>query len=185
MADATLLTLYRNRDEQAIQRTIDIYGSYCRTVAANILDNPQDIEEALADTWLKVWNAVPPYEPKYWNLFLAKIVRSCALDIWRKNHSQRRGSGQADLALEELSQCIPSRISPELQLQSKELVQAISSFLRILPARHRVIFLSRYFYMEDLAVIAKANGMREANVRMLLSRIRQKLRKHLIQEGYL
>jgi RNA polymerase sigma-70 factor (ECF subfamily) len=70
-------------------------------------------------------------------------------------------------------------------LQSKELVQAISSFLRILPVRHRVIFLSRYFYMEDLAVIAKANGMREANVRMLLSRIRQKLRKHLIQEGYL
>ena len=185
MAEDMLLIMYRNRDELAIQKTIDRYGSYCRTVAANILDDPQDIEEALADTWLKVWNAVPPNEPKYWNLFLAKITRSCALDIWRKNHSQRRGSGQADLALEELSQCIPSGHSPELQLQSKELVQAISSFLRNLPGRHRAIFLSRYFYMEDLSAIATANGMREANVRMLLSRIRQKLRKHLIQEGYL
>ena len=75
--------------------------------------------------------------------------------------------------------------SPELQLQSRELVQAISSFLRSLPARHRVIFISRYFYMEDLAVIAKSNGMSQANVRMLLSRIRQKLTKHLTQEGYL
>ena len=26
MADATLLTLYRNRDEQAIQKTMELYG---------------------------------------------------------------------------------------------------------------------------------------------------------------
>ena len=43
MAEDMLLIMYRNRDELAIQKTIDRYGSYCRTVAANILDDPQDI----------------------------------------------------------------------------------------------------------------------------------------------
>lgn len=181
----SLWQLYCRREEEAIQKTIDAYGSYCRTVAGNILANPEDVEEALADTWLKVWNAVPPQKPKYWNLFLAKITRGCALDIWRKNHAACRGGGQTVLALEELRQCVSSLGSPEKQLHTQALAQAVSAFVGKLPDRHRIIFLRRYFYMEDIGTIAASCAMKEANVRMLLSRIRQKLKKHLIQEGLL
>ena len=185
METDTLWQLYCRRDEQALRETMTRYESYCRTVAANILDNPEDVEEALADTWLKVWNAGPPHRPKYWNLFLAKITRGCALDLWRKNHAASRGSGQVALALDELSQCVCAEASPEKQLQAQELTQAVSSFVRTLPDRHREVFLRRYFYLEDTVSIAKSTGMRQANVRMLLSRIRQKLKQHLIQEGLL
>ena len=185
MQEDSLWQLYCRREEEAIQKTIDAYGSYCRTVAGNILANPEDVEEALADTWLKVWNAVPPQKPKYWNLFLAKITRGCALDIWRKNHAACRGGGQTVLALEELRQCVSSLGSPEKQLHTQALTQAVSAFVGKLPDRHRIIFLRRYFYMEDIGTIAKNHAMKEANVRMLLSRIRQKLKKHLIQEGLL
>ena len=180
-----LWQLYCRREEAAIQKTIEAYGSYCRKVAGNILHDPEDVEEALADTWLKVWNAVPPHRPKYWNLFLAKITRGCALDIWRKNHAACRGGGQTMLALEELRQCVSSEGSPEKQLHTQALIQAVSAFVDALPDRHRVIFLRRYFYMEDIGTIAGNYAMKEANVRMLLSRIRQKLKKHLIQEGLL
>lgn len=185
MQEDSLWQLYCRREEEAIQKTIDAYGSYCRTVAGNILANPEDVEEALADTWLKVWNAVPPQKPKYWNLFLAKITRGCALDIWRKNHAACRGGGQTVLALEELRQCVSSLGSPEKQLHTQALTQAVSAFVGKLPDRHRIIFLRRYFYMEDIGTIAASCAMKEANVRMLLSRIRQKLKKHLIQEGLL
>jgi DNA-directed RNA polymerase specialized sigma24 family protein len=39
--------------------------------------------------------------------------------------------------------------------------------------------------MEDIPVIAKDYGLTESNVRMMLSRTRQKLKKYLQQEGYM
>ena len=185
MEDHQIVELFFKRDDAALEAVSGRYGSYCRKVAGNILHDPEDVEEALADTWLKVWNAVPPHRPKYWNLFLAKITRGCALDIWRKNHAACRGGGQTMLALEELRQCVSSEGSPEKQLHTQALIQAVSAFVDALPDRHRVIFLRRYFYMEDIGTIAGNCAMKEANVRMLLSRIRQKLKKHLIQEGLL
>ena len=89
------------------------------------------------------------------------------------------------LALEELGDCICQEASPEALISTKELAASISSFLRALPERQRGIFLRRYFYMEDIRTVADHFGMKEANVRMLLSRLRQRLKMHLLQEGYL
>ena len=91
----------------------------------------------------------------------------------------------SDIALLEKVCQRHAEASPEKQLQAQELTQAVSSFVRTLPDRHREVFLRRYFYLEDTVSIAKSTGMRQANVRMLLSRIRQKLKQHLIQEGLL
>ena len=46
------------------------------------------------------------------------------------------------------------------------------------------MFVRRYFYLEDMDTIAHRYGLRPTNVRMMLSRTRQKLRQYLIKEGY-
>ena len=185
MNDEKIIQLYWDRDEQAIQASMDAYGPYCRAVAREILHNPSDQEEAVADTWLRAWDAIPPRRPKYLRLFLGKITRNLSLSLWRRQTSARRGGGQVTLALEELGECIGSDSSPEEQVNLQELEKALSAFLRTESEMRRAVFLRRYFYLEDLESIARYYKLKESNVRMMLCRTRQKLKNFLKQEGYI
>ena len=185
MNDEKIIELFRRRDEQAIQESMIAYGAYCYQVAAGILTDPADAEEAVADTWLAAWDSIPPHFPKYLRLFLGRITRNKALSIWRRNTAQSRGSGQVSLALDELGECIAREGGPEEAVDTKELGKAITAFLKNEPVRRRNVFLRRYFYMEELSAIAQRYSLTESNVRMMLSRTRQRLRKYLQQEGYL
>lgn len=185
MNDEKIIALYFDRDEQAIRESMDAYGGYCRAVAGGILSDPADVEEAVADTWLAAWDTIPPQYPRCLRLFLGRITRNQAISIWRKRNAQSRGGGQVALALEELGECVCPDASPEAAVSTKELQQAINTFLAGRSLTHRQVFLRRYFYLEEISVIAHRYGLREGNVRMMLSRTRQKLRKYLQQEGYL
>ena len=185
MNDEKIIELFFRRDEQAIRACMDSYGSYCRAVACAILPDAADAEEAVADTWLAAWDAIPPQRPSHLRLFLGRITRNRAVDIFRKNSAERRGGDQVVLALEELSQCAASSGSPEQAVDARQLAAAIDRFLEKEPTQRRKVFLRRYFYLEDISSIAHRYGYREVNVRMMLSRTRQKLRQFLMQEGYL
>ena len=157
----------------------------CRTVAGSVLKNPLDIEEVVADTWLKAWDAIPLYRPQHLRLFLGKITRNLALSMWRKNSAYSRGGDQVTLALEELGECISNSDSPEEYVNMQELEKSISAFLKTEKPIRRAVFLRRYFYLETISSIAKRYSLREANVRMMLTRVRQKLKKFLEQEEYI
>lgn len=184
MNDEQIIALYFDRDEQAIQATADAYGSYCGKVAVNILKNTEDAEEAVSDTWLRAWNTIPPQRPQYLRLFLGRITRNLSLSIWRAKTAEFRGGGEVSLALEELSECVSQGTNPEALLQTRELGQSISGFLRTQPQNYRIIFLRRYFYLESSKQLAARFGISDANVRMILSRTRKGLREYLKKEGY-
>lgn len=184
MTDEKIIELFFRRDEQAIRESAIAYGAYCRSIASGILSDPLDAEEVVADTWLAAWESIPPNRPKYMRLFLGSITRNQALSRWRKNCAASRGGGETAIALEELAECVGSGSSPEEAVNTRQLGQTITEFLRREPAMRRNVFLRRYYYMESLPDIATRYGMKEPNVRMMLSRTRQKLRAYLKQEGY-
>lgn len=185
MTDEKIIGLFQKRDEQAIRECIGSYGSYCRTVVSGILRDPADVDEALQDTWLAVWDAIPPQNPQCLRLFLGRIARNAAISIWRRDNARRRGGGEVPLALEELSDCVSGGSSPDAVTDCRELSRTLSTFLKTEPALRRSVFVRRYFYLEELSSIACRYGKKEANVRMMLSRTRQRLRKYLEQEGYI
>jgi len=184
MTDEKIIELFFDRNEQAIRESTFAYGAYCHSIAAGILPSPQDAEEAVADTWLAAWESIPPNKPKYLRLYLGSITRNRALSIWRKNNAAGRGSGETAVALEELGECVSGGQTPEETLSTKQLGQSISAFLKREPAMRRKVFLRRYYYMESVPDIAHRYGLKETNVRMMLSRTRQKLRQFLQKEGY-
>lgn len=184
MDDEKILDLYFARDEQAVVETDRKYGSYCFTLANSILSNTQDAEETVSDTYWKAWNAIPPKRPGIFKMFLAKITRNLAFTKWRGRSAEKRGGGELTLVLEELEGCIAAPGEVEDELNAKELAKAIRAFLNTLPAREQDIFLRRYFFVEESAVIAKRYGMKPATVLRTLSRTREKLRNYLMQEGY-
>lgn len=184
MEDGKIIALYVSRDERAITETGNKYGAYCQRLAVGILDDEADAEEVVSDTWLRAWNSIPPQKPVVLKLFLAKITRNLALNRLRAQATQKRGGGEAELALEELEECIPARQRVEDALEGRELARAIQRFLMTQPQKNRGIFVRRYFSVETPGAIAAELGLTEANVRKILQRTRRKLKDYLSQEGY-
>ena len=184
MEDHAIIDLYWSRNPEAIQRTGEKYGGYCRTIAWNILPDRRDAEECVNDTWLGAWNAMPEARPVLLAPFLGKITRNLAFDRWRASHTEKRGGGELPLVLDELAECV----SPGDTLQAveaAELEEAVNRFLRALPERERNVFLRRYWFTEPAADIARRYGMKEATVRTSLFRSRAKLRNFLEKEDLL
>jgi hypothetical protein len=102
MQDEKIVELYFNRDEQAIAATSVKYNTYCMNIAMNILNNREDSEECVNDTWLAAWNSIPPHRPENLSAFLGKLTRNFSINRHKANHAERRGGGEFDLSLEEL-----------------------------------------------------------------------------------
>ena len=183
MEDNQIIKLYEDRSESAISETASKYGKYCYSIAYRILYNEQDSEECVNDTYLRTWNSIPPQNPNIFSAFLGKITRNLALDKYRYYNREKRGNGQVAFALEELEECIPTIKSTEQEIQDKMLVTILNDFLEDLPIRQRIIFVQRYWYLRSVSEIAEEFSMSESNIKVILFRIRNKLKKVLEKEG--
>ena len=183
MEDRQIIKLFLQRSGSAIAATAKKYGSRLLQLAGNILRDPRDAEEAVNDTYLALWNAIPPEEPDPFSAYSYKVCRNTALNKYRGNTAQMRNTAY-DLSLDELAQCIPDTAMEET-LTARELGRAIDAFLTKQSRDSRIIFLRRYWFGDSVKDIARALGMKEGAVSTRLSRTRSALNLYLIKEGYL
>lgn len=183
MEDDQILDLYFDRNEAAITETDLKYRRYCEKIANNILGNREDSMECIQDTYLAAWDTIPPRRPQLLRTYLGRLIRNISLNLFEKNHAEKRGGGQLVLVLEELEECIPRWLDPELEVETRDLAKRINDFLKSIKARDRSIFLKRYWHAETVADIAKELNMTEANVKVNLHRTRKKLRIYLQSRG--
>ena len=176
-----IIELYWKRSENALTETSRKYTQYCRAIAGNILENWQDVEECLNDTWLAAWESIPPQRPVRLNIYLGRITRNLALNRRKAQTAQKRGGGHLDAVLDELRQCI-SEEDMEQQLDEMMLRDAVDDFLRRQTSRNRAIFLRRYWAMERVEDIARDLGLRRGQTATILYRMRKALKKHLEKE---
>ena len=180
MEDNKIIELYWQRDETAIKECQIKYGAYCGTIANNILCSAEDAEECVNDTWLRVWNVIPPEKPSRLSVFLGRITRNLAIDKYRKDNAQKYGGGQISLCLDELSECIGEDNPIEDRIALKDI---LNTFLKSLPEKNRNIFLMRYWYLMPIGEIARRYDLSEGAVKMILQRIRQKQKVYFEKEG--
>lgn len=182
MDDSKIIDLYFKRDETAIEETDRKYGAYCYTVANNILSSHEDAEECVNDTWMRTWNSIPPQRPQALKLFLLRITRNISLDRLKAVKAKKRGGGETELAIEELSECIPGAGDVIDELIEDELSRLIRRFVHSLPDTERAIFVRRYFFLDSVKAVADRYGMSEGSVMTRLSRTRKKLRTLIEKE---
>lgn len=183
MDDNQIVALYWSRSEQAIQETQQKYGKYCYTIAYQILYSREDADEAVNDTYLGAWNGMPPHRPAVLSGFLGKLTRRISIDKWRNHKAEKRGGGELPVALDELSDCIPSSSNPEREAEMYELTAVINTFLWKLPKTERKIFVCRYWYLDSIAAICERFGFSHSKVKSMLARTRKKLRVYLEKAG--
>lgn len=182
MEDLKIIELFYERSEQAITELANKYGTICKKVANNILNNGQDAEECLNDAYLGAWNTIPPQKPNPLLTYICRIVRNLAIKKYHVNTAAKRNSIY-DIALDELENCFPSADTVEAEWEARETAEIIDRFLNSLDQDSRVMFVRRYWYSFSITELAELFHTSNHNVSVRLSRIRMKLRKHLIKEG--
>ena len=185
MDDLEIIELYFCRDEKALTETARKYGNYCYTVAFNILNSIEDSKETVNDTYFELWNTIPPERPTFLSAFIGKITRRLAIGRWRKNTAVKRGGGEFEVTLDELSECISDNTNVEKIVEGKLVVSTINEFLKKLPDTERNVFICRYWYADSVKSVAKQFGFSESKVKSMLMRTRTKLKQKLAEEGLL
>ena len=173
MEDLQIIDLFFTRNEQAIKETDAKYGRLCFSVANKILENDEDSEECVNDTYLRAWNEIPP--------FLCKITRILSLKKLEFSNAMKRTSSIV-VSFEELEGVLQDeRIAPGTE--AVELGVLISNFLRREKADARNVFLRKYLFFDTVEEIAERFGMNENTIKSMLFRTRNRLREYLRKEG--
>lgn len=180
MDDAKIVELFWQRREEAIAETETKYGGMLYSVSYGVLRCREDAEECVNDTYVKLWNSIPPDQPDDLGAFGCRIARNTAINRLKAATAAKRA--HTEVIFEEVEASLPSGevdIADQLALS-----QAISRFLSSETPRRRTIFVRRYFYMDGTRDIAKLLRIPEATVRMTLHRMRKKFRAYLEKEGF-
>ena len=181
MEDEKIIALFFDRNEEAIRQTDASYGRRLNALAVHVLQNQQDAQECVSDTYLKTWETVPPRKPNHFFAYLATICRHFAFGRLDWNNAAKRKAEVVSLT-NEMESCIPDR-TRDTQLEGRELGRLLNAFLHTLNKENRMVFLRRYWYADTVAQIAQRYGISEGAVMTRLHRTREKLRAFLAEEG--
>ncbi len=183
LEDQEIIRLYHERSEDAIHETDLKYGKLCRRISLGILGDSRDSEEVVSDTWLALWNSIPPKKPEPFKAYVCRVAKNLALKRYEYEHAQKRNCNYED-SLEELKECIGTKKSVEEHILERELTESINRFLDNFPKEKRVLFLKRYWFLYSVKELAGEYHVSEKNMSMRLARLRKQLKKYLEQEGY-
>lgn len=181
MDDLMIIELYFKRDEKAIQETDFKYGRLCFNVAFNILDNDEDSEECVNDTYMSVWNKIPPTKPNNFMAFICKITRNLSLKRLKYNNAIKRRP-ESIISFSELEAVLPDNsIMPDVG--NEKIGKLISDFLRQERPDVRNVFIRKYWFLDSNSDIAARYSFTESKVKNMLYHTRNKLRDYLKKEG--
>ena len=100
MNDADIISLFWARSETAITELGNKYDRLARSVAMNILHDRLDTEECMNDSYLGMWNSLPPEKPQILPAFFrlksydAAIIDAAAqkvVEVAKRNGSKVSG----------------------------------------------------------------------------------------------
>lgn len=177
MEDNEILTLLWERKEQALSELERKYSTRLKMLASRMVSE-EDAKECVNDTYLAVWNSIPPKRPEYLFAYAAKICRNLALNRVERDKAAKRSAVVVELSAE-LMECIPDNA---LATDETGLRELMVRFLGGLPEDKRKLFLRRYWYGESVKELAKAFGYRESKVKSMLFRLRKQLWNELKKE---
>ena len=176
LSDEKLLLRVAQGDKEAFQR---LYQNTDKTIYGfilSILRNPQDAEEIMQETYLKIWTSAAGYKsqgkPLAWMFTIARNL------CYMKFRDQKR---EADIGLSDLSEGELGEFCPQIEYAADKMV--LKAALHILNEEERQIVLLHTTAGMKHREIAADLEMPLATVLSKYNRAMKKLQKHLREEG--
>lgn len=182
MEDSKIIELFFERSEEALTWVDEKYGRPLRSLSFNILHNDQDAEECVNDTYMVLWNKIPPAKPDPFYPYACKITRNVSLARHKYNTAQKRDPS-GNVCLEEIADFLPAEDETGKHLQRAEMSAILGAWLDTLDERNFYIFMRRFWFMDSTSSIATELGVSESAVYLRLDRMKKKLRRFLKDRG--
>lgn len=181
--DGISLEALKSGDRAAFARLVEVYSPSVYRVALKILNDPQDAEDVLQETFIKALRALPGFEGRSsLSTWLYRIAVNEALMLVRKHRPDQvsidadRDDGEAPgQPVEILDWCC----LPEGELLSAESRQFLNQAILKLSPALRAVFVLRDMQGLSVKETAEALNVSEAVIKTRLLRARLKLREAL------
>ena len=179
--DRKIIKLLKKSPEDGIKMVIDVYGSAVNTICKNILINlnSEDIEEAISDTFFKLWKNVDNF-----NVEKNKSLKSYIYAIARNTCFDKLKSFNCNTSLFDVDENdLGIDVNMEDEYSKLHNKKIIKTTLDNFKEPDRSIFILRYFYFEKVKVIASKLNLSEKKVENILYRSKTKLKEELRKGG--
>ena len=172
--DDTLISRAQAGDEGAFTELMRTHYAFVYAVVIGIVNNPNDAEEIVQDTFLNAYRGLAQYkEQTKLKSWLAKIARNRALNWLRE--------GRIDtVSINEVNEnTVQSADSPDEQLIRREERELIRRAMESLPQKDREIAHSYFLEGASYDELIRTHGLSYKAISFRLSRAKQKLSKRL------
>jgi RNA polymerase sigma-70 factor (ECF subfamily) len=184
--DDRTLQAMKAGDRQAFARFVDAYSGYVYRVALKVLGNPQDAEDVLQNTFIKVFENLHAFESRSaLSTWVYRIAVNEALMLLRKQkrltdaESDSIDDDEHDLEEIKPQSFVDWCCLPEDTLLSNELRGYLDQAVQELPEKLRLVFWLRDVEGLSVRETAQVLDISEAAVKTRLLRARLKLRELL------
>lgn len=162
-----------------MEQLYSLYESAVYAIAYSILNNVEQAEDVTQDTFLKIYSYLDDIEEvgsKRTKVFITKIVKNTAIDIYRKNQKISTYSENIEDTMSEDTD--PANIV-ERQLVTLYKLDALDSAMSDISDYLRKIITMRYGYELKMTEIADILGKDSATIRKQMERARKYLAEKL------
>ncbi len=186
-SDPDLIAGARKGDVRAFGGLVSRYRAGVVNVVYRMCGDPQLAEEAAQEAFLRAWQHLPGYDPRYsFRAWVYRIAINAALDALRRerptvdidglegDESMGSGSGMEDRGVAD-----PGAVDPEAALEQKERAQRVRRAVLALPAPSRSVLVLREYAGLSYSEIADTLSIPLGTVMSRLNSARGQLRQAL------
>lgn len=177
--DKEQLKLIETSPSDGIKQVILQYGGLMKAITIRVgVENTQDQEECIADTFTKLWQSIEKIDLSKGTLksYLSMIGRNTAINKQKqlKRKNELAPIEENDFGVE---------IDMEQEITRVQNAKLINTVVSELGEPDREIFIRRYFFMERVKEIATKLGLESKTVENKLYNGKKRLKDTLIARG--
>lgn len=177
------LEALRAGDRNEFTRLVDAYSGVIYRLALKMLNNTQDAEDVLQDTFLKAYRGLANFDGRSSvSTWLYRIATNEALMLLRKRKNPAISIEEPDDTNDEAQeplQIVDWCCLPEVEMLSTEARAHLDQAIKSLPPSLRVVFLLREIEGLSTLETGEVLNLSETAVKTRLSRARLRLREQL------
>ncbi|MBU0560519.1 MAG: sigma-70 family RNA polymerase sigma factor [Bacteroidetes bacterium] len=180
LTDDEIIESVRRGNQNDYSLLIDRYKDRAFTLLRSILKNEMDAEEALQDSFLKVYHSLSGFrnDAKFSTWFYRIVYNTGLSCLTKKNRKIEKEMSSVEDHLE------LGQLDDNISFESEELKIHLMNFIERLPIRNALVII--LFYIDDLSLneISQVLNLSLVNTKVLLHRSRNVLREILIKQNY-
>jgi RNA polymerase sigma-70 factor (ECF subfamily) len=176
--DSRTISRAKLGDIDAFTAIVEAYHARCIRFARAMLRNPDDAEDMVQETFVRLYRALPRYEERQrFEAWLFQILGNCCRTANTAFQRQASRTTHDDEAVEG----VPSLDDPAAQFDH-EWSEAVKRALAEVPEYNREIFLLHYIEGFSYEEVERMTGVKQSALKMRVKRASDMLRARLSEE---